>query len=155
MGSCASAPRLVSPDDRFGHRYVGHAPDERLTLDLTPPKVDQQYLRYLVPIDTVHVRIAPLDDQPTGEQAVKVELLIKGSLPEACAALDTVAQERAGNLLRVQLWMHRPARKRCRPVRQPFRFYLPLEGSWKPGSYTLKLNDRIFPFEIRYPAAPR
>jgi hypothetical protein len=152
IGSCAPARRLAQPDDRFGHRYVGRAPDGRLTLNLTPPAAYQQDLRYPVPVDTVHVRMAPLE--ATGEQTVKLELLIKGSLPDACSALDAVTQEQNGHLLRVQLWMRRPAKQRCRPVAQPFRFYLLLEGAFNPGSYTLRLNDRVFPFEIRLPNAP-
>ncbi len=151
LSACTSS-RLLVPDDQFGHRYTGQAPDGRVTLTLTPPDPTVTYWRYPVPIDTVHVRPAPFRrDQSSAMQAVPVELLIKGSLPDACSTLDTVAQERAGTLLRVQLWMRRPQRVRCRPVVYPFRFYLMLADSLLPGSYTLKLNGRVFTFEIRIP----
>ncbi|MDQ7041032.1 MAG: hypothetical protein Q9M35_08830 [Rhodothermus sp.] len=151
LSACTSS-RLLAPDDRFGHRYTGQAPDGRITLTLTPPDTTIPYWRYPVPIDTVHVRPAPFrDDQPPEMQAVSVELLIKGTLPDRCSALDTVAQERAGTLIRVQLWMRRPQRVRCRPVVWPFRFYMRLDDRLAPGSYTLKLNGHVFTFEIRLP----
>ena len=34
-------------------------------------------------------------------------------------------------------------------VLRPFRFYLPLEGVFEPGSYTLKVNGAATPFRIR------
>ena len=34
-------------------------------------------------------------------------------------------------------------------VVRPFRFYLNLDGLYEPGAYTLKLNDRVFPFTLR------
>ena len=152
LWSACTGPRLLTPDDQFGHRYAGRAPDGRVTLSLTPPGAAVAYRHYPVPIDTVHIRTAPFrPDLPPERQAVPVELLIKGSLPDACSELDSVAQERTGHLLHVQLWMRRPQRRRCRPVVRPFRFYLMLADSLRPGSYTLKLNGRVFTFEIRVP----
>ncbi|BBM70575.1 hypothetical protein [Rhodothermus marinus] len=152
LWSACTGPRLLAPDDRFGHRYTGQAPDGRVTLSLAPPDSTRSYWHYPAPIDTVHVRPGPFrpDLSPT-VQAVPVELLIKGNLPDACSELDSVAQERTGHLLHVQLWMRRPQRRRCRPVVRPFRFYLMLADSLAPGSYTLKLNGRVFTFEIRVP----
>ncbi len=152
LWSACIGPRPLAPDDQFGHRYLGQAPDGWETLTLTPPDSTEAYWYYPVPIDTVHVRPAPfrLDLSPA-MQAVPVELLIKGSLPDACSELDSVAQERAGHLLRVQLWMRRPQRRSCRPIVRSFRFYLTLSDSLASGSYTLKLNGRVFAFEIRVP----
>ncbi|SHK19015.1 hypothetical protein [Rhodothermus profundi] len=147
LSACVS-PRLLAPDDQFGHRYAKRAPDGRVTLTLTLPDSAVAYWRYPVPIDTIHVRPAPFHGT---RNTVPVELLIKGSLPDACSELDAVTQQRAGTLLRIQLWMRRPQRKRCRPVVRPFRFYLMLADRFAPGSYTLKLNDRVFTFEIHKP----
>jgi hypothetical protein len=31
---------------------------------------------------------------------------------------------------------------------RPYRFYLPLEGTYDAGPYTLKLNDQVHPFVV-------
>lgn len=150
--SACVGPRPLAPDDRFGHRYTALAPDGRVTLTLTSPDSAGAYWYYLVPIDTIHVRVAPFRlDLPPEMQAVSVELLIKGALPDACSELNAVTQERYGSLLRLQLWMRRPQRMRCRPVVRPFRFYLMLADRLAPGSYVLQLNGRTFTFEILVP----
>jgi len=38
-------------------------------------------------------------------------------------------------------------------VMRPYRFYLRLDGTYGEGSYTLKLNNRVFPFSVRTPPA--
>ena len=78
-----------------------------------------------------------------------VEVLIKGALPDACAALDEAEQARVVNLIDVTLTMRRPRGALCAQVVRPFRFYLPLDGTFPPGSYTLKVNGAAYPFRIR------
>ena len=107
-------------------------------------------LAYLVTpavLDSVAVRPAQRV-APPGE-AVPVEILVKGALPDACSELGEATQTRAMNLIDVTLTMRRPRGAACAQVVRPFRFYLPLDGTFPPGSYTLKVNGAAYPFRIR------
>lgn len=148
----ARPPDEVPPDEQFGHRFDGQGPEGRQTIAVTPADSGNVYFYYPALFDTVHVRPAPFDEttSPTNPQT-PVELLIKGSFPDACSMLHEVSQERAGNIVSVVLAMRKPRGEVCAAVRRPYRFYLMLDGQYGPGSYTLKLNDFPVTFEIRRP----
>ncbi len=143
--------RVEPPDRRFGHRYDEEAPDGRRTLSITPPDSALAYFYYPAPFDTVVVRPAPFQVGAQAQQ-VEVEVLVKGAFPDACSELHAVRQERAANLILVALEMRKPQESICASVRRPYRFYLTLEGRYGVGHYTLKLNDRAVPFQVRAPA---
>ncbi|MEM6782105.1 MAG: hypothetical protein AAF624_00015 [Bacteroidota bacterium] len=149
LAACGGSDRATAPDDTFGHRFDDRAPDVRETLALTPRDTTLDYFSYPAVVDTLHVRLAPLGRMT--DDGMPVEVLVKGALPDGCSELSEVAQERAGNLITVTLTMQRPKRAFCTQVVRPFRFYLPLDGRYPPGAYTLKLNDRTRPFEIAEP----
>ncbi|HYE97223.1 MAG TPA: hypothetical protein VD962_13555 [Rubricoccaceae bacterium] len=144
---CAGSSRSPSPDDAFGHRYEGTAPDGRETLIVAPPDTTETYFTYPAVLDSVHVRLAAVEIPPGS--AVPVEVLIKGALPDACSVLDAVEQERLGHLITVTLTTRRPRGAMCAQVVRPFRFYLPLDGFLEPGAYTLHVNGAAYPFRIR------
>jgi hypothetical protein len=142
----------VPPDERFGHRYSNEGPDGRATLTLSPPDSNASYFYYPAVFDTVVVRPAPFSpDSPAGSQEVDVEVLVKGSFPDACSELHEVMQERAGNILTATLMMRKPEGSICASVSRPYRFYTMLDGQYSVGNYTLKLNNKVVPFEIRAP----
>ena len=148
LAGCSRTREAARPgDDDYGHRYEGVAPDGRETVLLTPPDSAEAYLVVPAVLDSVAVRPARRE-APPGE-AVPVEVLIKGALPDACSALNDATQSRAANLLDVTLTMRRPRGALCAQVVRPFRFYLPLDGLFPPGSYTLKVNGAAYPFRIR------
>lgn len=150
-GCAASRQAEVPPDEQFGHR-PGDEADGRAIAVLTPADSLTRYFYYPALFDTVHVRPAPFDPaRPADAQAVEVELLVKGALPDACSELHDVSQERAGHLIDVTLEMRRPQGAVCASVVRPYRFYLMLEGAYGPGAYTLKLNGRVLPFVVRAP----
>lgn len=142
----------VPPDERFGHRYEEKGPGGRQTVAVAPPDTAEEYFYYPALFDTVHVRPAPFDAaEPQTDPQAPVEVLIKGSFPDACSVLHEVAQERAGNIIIIELAMRKPRGAVCAAVRRPYRFYLMLDGTYGPGNYTLKVNDEPVPFEIRAP----
>ncbi len=119
---------------------------------LEAPEKGKEYFYYPAIFDTVQVYpLFSMVDSSAWEQGVPVEVLIKGALPDACTELHAVKQERAGHLIRVELLIRRPRRKTCVSVARPYKFYLRLEGRFPPGHYTLYVNDRVYPFQVRLP----
>jgi hypothetical protein len=147
LAGCSRSRDAARPDDTYGHRYEGVAPDGRETVLLAPTDSAGAYVVTPAVLDSVAVRPARREALP-GE-AVPVEVLVKGALPDACSALDEAVQTRAAHLIDVTLTMRRPRGTVCAQVVRPFRFYLPLDGSFPPGSYTLKVNGTAYPFRIR------
>ncbi len=148
LAACTGSGGSTAPSDaEYGHRYEGLAPDGRETVLITPPDSAVSYVVTPAVLDSVLVRPARTAAAP-GE-AVPVEVLVKGALPDACSALNPPEQSRAANLVAVTLTMRRPRETACAQVVRPFRFYLPLEGTYPPGAYTLTLNGAAYPFRIR------
>ena len=148
LAACAgSGDDSVSPDEQFGHRYEGIAPDGRETVLIEPADSSAVYIELPVFLDSVHVRSAHREALP-GE-AVPVEVLIKGALPDACSELNEATQERMEHFVEVTLTVRRPRGAICTEVVRPFRFYLPLDGTFAPGSYSLRINGAAHPFRIR------
>ena len=140
----------ISPDQRFGHRYEEHAPDGRRTISITPAESGVDYFYYPATFDSVNVRPAPFDvSVPVEGQDVEVEVLVKGAFPDACMELHSMSQERAGHIINATLEMRRQQGSICASVRRPYRFYVMLDGRYGTGNYTLKLNGRAIPFQVR------
>ena len=136
------------PDRQFGHRFEGEAPDGRRTITIASPlggDVSHSYLP--ASYESVTVRPAPL---AAASDSVAVEVLVKGALPDACIELSAFKQERAGNLINAALEMRRPEGAVCVSVSRPYRLYLMLDGVYAQGNYTLTLNGRAIPFEVRW-----
>ena len=148
MAACSGPRGSVddSPDAQFGHRFDGEAPDGRRTLTIAAPAEDGSYTLLPATFESVMVRPAPLTDEA---QEVQVEVLIKGSFPDACMELHQFSQERSGNLIEASLEMRRPDDTVCMNVRRPYRLYLMLDGAYAAGSYVLKVNGTAVPFTIR------
>lgn len=147
VGCSRSRETTRSGDDAYGHRYEGVAPDGRETVLLAPTDTTGAFIVTTAVLDSVAVRPARRA-APPGE-AVPVEVLVKGALPDACSELDEATQTRAAHLIDVTLTMRRPRGAVCAQVVRPFRFYLPLDGTFSSGSYTLKVNGAAYPFRIR------
>ena len=141
----------LPPDQQFGHRYEGDAPDRRETMLLQPPTPGVESFAYPVYLDTVVVRVPHPQTRAAAEAGVPVEVLLKGAIPDGCSALGEVRQDRTANLLAVTLEMRRPKGAYCTEVVRPFRFYLALDGLYTPGHYTLKVNDLVQPFQVFAP----
>ncbi len=139
----------LPPDEQYGHRADDEGPGGRRILEVTSPESEESYFYYPAVLDTIHVRPAPFDSAYVVDGQVPVEVLVKGSLPDACTELHDLVQERLGHIIEVRLQTRRPQGAVCATVVRPFRFYFSLEGTYAPGAYTLKLNDKIVPFMVR------
>ena len=132
------------PDrDRYGYR-IGSDPD-RETVLIRPVTDSTRYLIYPAVVQSVDVRPA---GRPAPGDAVAVEVLVEGSLPDTCAELTDLRQSRAGQFVDVTLEMRQPHETVCAAVVRPFRFYIPLDGGFEAGSYTLRLNGSPTPFQV-------
>ena len=138
-GASASAPDR----DRYGYR-VG-SDDRRETMEVRPIADSTRYLVYPAVVDSVGVRTA---GRPAPGDAVAVEVVIQGALPDACAELTGVTQSREGHFVAVELTMRQPLETVCAAVVRPFRFYLVLDGGFPAGSYTLRVNGEPTPFQV-------
>lgn len=147
-GGCLGARSIEKPpDEQFGHRYEGKAADGRETTIISPEAEATSYIYVPAVYDTVHIRAA--EPETADVIGVPVEILIKGGFPDACTELSSVSQERAGNLIRVELEMRRPKGVLCASVVRPYRFYLILDGLYEPGHYSLRINEKTHPMVIR------
>ncbi len=150
VAGCTGAREAPVPDAQFGHRYEDPAPDGRLTATVVPAKEGEEYRYFPASVESVTVRPAPFDENmPADSQEVAVEVLIKGALPDACMQLHAFSQERTGNIISATFQMRRAQSAVCATVLRPYRFYVLLEGMYEPGHYTLRLNGRAFPFQVR------
>ncbi len=147
---CASLRPDISQEETFGHRVTGNDPEGRTTIAVTPPREDTDYRLFDATYESVTIRPATVTPDNRAE-GVAVEVLVKGAFPDACSELHDVTQQRAGNLILVTLTMRRPQGSVCASVLRPYRYYLDLDGSFVPGSYSLKLNDASHGFEVREP----
>lgn len=130
-----------------GGAALGDEDDGRETVLIRPADGDTRYLVYPAILDDVFVR--PSQAAAGAGTEVGVEVLLKGTLPDACSELDAARQSRAGNFVTVDLTMRTPRGAVCAQVTRPFRFYIVLEGGFEPGHYTLTLNGTAHPFRIR------
>lgn len=135
----------ASGEGQFGYRLGGVGDDGRETLLLEPVTDSTRYLTFPAVVTSVDVRPA---GRPADGDAVAVEVLVKGALPDACAELADVEQSRESHFVTVDLSMRQPLETVCAAVVRPFRFYVMLEGAYEAGSYTLRLNGATYPFQI-------
>ncbi len=146
LAACAGGAGSQAPErDRFGYRVGGVGPDGRETVLLTPVSDSTRYLFFPAVVDSVAIRPA---GRPATGDAVAVEVLVKGTLPDACAQLTEAEQQRQSHYVTVDLTMRQPLESVCAQVVRPFRFYLMLDGAYEAGSYTLTLNGTTYPFQI-------
>ncbi|MDT0630291.1 hypothetical protein [Rubrivirga litoralis] len=148
LTACGGSGEAAAPD-RYGYR-VGGAVGGRTTVALAPPDTTVRTLAFPAVVDSVGVRAA---GRPAPGDGVAVEAVVLGAFPDACSALSDVRQERAGHYVTATLAMRQPLETVCAAVVRPFRFYLPLDGAFAAGSYTLKVNDTVVPFQV-LPALP-
>ncbi len=136
----------ADPDMRFGHRFEGLPPDGYGPITIQIPEEKSRFDYFPATFNHVIIRPDIVDDE---QDTVAVEILVKGSLPNACMELHAFDQKRTGNIITATLQMRRPHAQICASVRRPYRLYLMLEGGFAPGHYTLKLNREVVPFMVR------
>lgn len=145
LAACGSSGGSASGPDRDRYGYRVGSDDRRETMLIRPVSDSTRYLVYPAVVDSVAVRVA---GRPAPGDAVAVEVLIQGALPDACAELTEVTQSRQGQFVTVDLMMRQPRETVCAAVVRPFRFYVVLDGGFPAGSYTLRVNGDPTPFQV-------
>lgn len=135
------------PDQRYGHRYDAAGPDGYPVRTLASEAPSQAYFYYAAPVHEVAVRDAEAETR-TDTSTVRAEVLVKGGMPEPCMELSDVSQRRAGHLIEMELQLRKLRGATCEMGEQLYRVYLPLEGRFREGAYTLLLNGDEYPFTI-------
>lgn len=112
--------------------------------EVAPPDDPKTHRMGTAQVDSLHIRQGKLT-----EGGAKVEVLVKGWFPDGCTSLASVAQHQEGQAVNVALRTKRPAEAMCTQAIQPFRYYLPLEGTFATGTYRFTLNDHTVDFEVK------
>ena len=92
-------------------------------------------------VDSVEVLI--LESFP-----VQVNLLARGTVPDACTEIGEVRQERAGNAVTVTIATTRDPAALCAQVLTAVEETIPLEGDFPPGEYTVPVNGVTQAFRV-------
>ncbi|MCA0269599.1 MAG: hypothetical protein LCH53_10330 [Bacteroidetes bacterium] len=139
-------PRLA-PEQRFGNRPPAENAQEATIWTVTPAAPGQMYFYFDVPVSEVVPRVEPRTTAP-GDSA-RVELLVKGSVPNDCYELESVTETRQARFVDLTLRMRRPQGVPCRTVIRTYRYYHMLRGVFAPGPYVFSANGASRPYEIR------
>ena len=146
LGACAGGGEAATDEvdrDAFGYRLPSD--NQRETMTLQPVADSSRALVYPAVVSSVTVRKA---GRPLPGDAVAVEVVIDGALPDACAELSGISQSRAGHYVDVELTMRQPLETVCAAVVRPFRYYLVLDTGFEAGSYVLRVNGSATPFQV-------
>lgn len=152
LAGCAGmrGPEDAPPDLRYGHRFDDVGPEGRITLYIEDPENGAEFFTYPVAVDSVTVRYGQFVHGIDPEiQRVAADVVLMSAFAEDCYTLHSLRQRRIGHIIEIELLMRKPRDVACNRVRIPFRHYFVLEGSYRPGHYTMKINDRVAPFQIR------
>ncbi len=102
----------------------------------------------------VDVVVTGVEVRKLPTQPVRVELVIRGTLPDQCKYRFIAVDHREGQQVRVQLRAMHPA-EQCDPTVQSIEYVLPLERNmpeskrgFAPGTYELTINDYQTTFSI-------
>lgn len=136
-----------SPDQTYGAVVAPQTSEDPDVLTILPPDPARPYFFTDAPVSEVIPRV---ETPPAGSDSARVEILVRGSFPDACYELSGVTQNRVLRLVDVTLQVRRPEGAFCATVVRPYRFYLPLDGRFARGPYTLSVNGTVAPFEVRF-----
>jgi hypothetical protein len=80
---------------------------------------------------------------------VQVNVIVRGNLPNGCATIGDIVQERSGQEFRVTITAVQPADVMCADVLVPFEETISLDVvGLKAGTYTVNVNGIVRSFEL-------
>jgi hypothetical protein len=77
----------------------------------------------------------------------RLQAFVEGPLGDGCTSLKAVTQTRAGNEVRISLTSVRVGEV-CTMMLSYLKRWVPLEGMFSPGSYTVRANQRSIRFQL-------
>ena len=119
--------------------------DQTTTLNfIIPAQTDKRFIIGDMPIDDISVEI--LESFP-----LQIHLVVKGFLRDGCTKLNKITQQRAEDVIRVNITTKRPKDEICIQVIQEVTERIPLKGRFLPGHYKVIVNGVEKEFEISGP----
>ena len=120
-----------SPED-----FLSPASDQPL-----PPEEPPTGSAPLLAVEQIEVQVLQSDP-------VQVQVVVRGTLPDACTEIGEIRQSRDGETVSVTIETHRPADALCAQVLVPIESVVPLEGSFPPGTYAVTVNGVSASFTV-------
>lgn len=71
---------------------------------------------------------------------------VKGVIGDGCSSVHSVQQERSGSTVTLTILRQRPPNAICIQIALLYDETIPLEGTFPPGRYVLRVNDLETPF---------
>ncbi len=152
VGGCGLLRPKKKPDQRFGNVVLPETAEDPDVLTVLPADSSRAYFYTDAVVTSVVARVETPErgsDAPRTDSA-RVEVLVRGSFPDACYELSGVTQNRIARLIDVTLTARRPQGAFCATVIRPYRFYVLLDGLYARGPYTLTVNGTVAPFDVRF-----
>jgi hypothetical protein len=107
----------------------------------SPGELDPVFDIGPIQIDSVDVEL--LESFP-----VRATARVTGVVGDGCSELLPIEQSRDGNELDISIRRRRPLDAVCPQIAHLFASRIPLEGTFAPGDYTLRVNDASVSFHV-------
>lgn len=92
----------------------------------------------IVPIQIDEVKVAVMKSLPA-----QISLEVRGIIGDSCNSLNAITQTRKGNEVEVSITAVRKHGVPCMELAQLFEQTIKLDGDFPPGTYTIKVNDKV------------
>jgi hypothetical protein len=92
-----------------------------------------------IQVDSVDVRV--MESSPPHATAH-----VRGVLGDGCASFHSLEQQRSGSTVTVTILRERPRDAICTQVAKLYEADVPLQGSFPPGAYVVRVNGVEQPF---------
>lgn len=95
-----------------------------------------------IQVDSVDVRV--MESSPPQASAH-----VRGVLGDGCSSFHSQEQQRSGNTITVTILRERPRDAVCTQIAKLYDADIPLEGTFPPGEYVLRVNgvEKVFTTE--------
>ena len=74
---------------------------------------------------------------------------VRGVVGDGCSEIHSVRQERSDVTVTLAILRERPRNAVCTQIARLYDERIPLQGSFPPGDYVLRVNDFVRPFSTR------
>jgi len=92
-----------------------------------------------IQIDRVDVLVQETDPP-------RASVHVRGVVGDGCSSVHSVEQERSGTTVTLTILRERPAGAICTQIALLYDERIPLQGTFPPGRYVLRVNDREVEF---------
>jgi len=87
------------------------------------------------------IQIDSVDVQVQESSPPRAAARVQGVIGDGCSTLHSVEQERSGSTVTLTILRERPIDAICTQIARLYDETIPLEGTFSPGRYVLRVND--------------